>query len=119
MGSDDYPTDEWLMKLFEFYYDPCPLNCDVDLLNEPWHKHAFSGVYVNPPYSNPLPWVKKAIETKRNYPDLNVVMLLKHDSSTKWFRMLQEHGSHFLFPYGRLKFNTGKSAPFPSVLVIL
>jgi len=117
--SDHYETDYWLHKLFEFYYDPCPYRYDEDLLNEPWHKHAYSGVYVNPPYSNPLPWVQKAIQTKKDYPKLNVVMLLKNDSSTKWYKLLHEHGSHFLMINGRLKYKTGKSAPFPSVLVVL
>ena len=116
---DDYRTDEWLIDLFDYYYDPCPYQSDEDLLNEPWHKHAFSGVFINPPYSKPMPWIKKAIQTKIDHPELNVVMLLKHDSSTKWFRLLHENGAHFLMIQGRLKFNTNKAAPFPSVLVIL
>ena len=117
--SDNYQTDEWLMELFKYYYDPCPYKTDLNLLNEDWSKHAFTGVFVNPPYSNPLPWVEKAIQTKLDHPRLNVVMLLKHDSSTKWFRLLQESGAHFLFPYGRLRFRSKRAAPFPSVLVIL
>ena len=40
-------------------------------------------VYTNPPYSNPLPWIKKAVEAQRE--GLGVVMLLNADDSTQWF----------------------------------
>ena len=40
-------------------------------------------VWCNPPYSNPLPWVKKAIESQSN--GLGVVMLLNYDHSVTWF----------------------------------
>tara|TARA_R110000751_G_scaffold110291_1_gene207801 strand:+ start:301 stop:663 length:363 start_codon:yes stop_codon:yes gene_type:complete len=117
--SDNYESDLWILNLFKNYYDPCPYYSDLDLLNEDWSKHSFTGVYINPPYSNVTPWIKKAIETKNNHPRLNVVMLLKHDTSTKWFSMLHEHGAKFLMIQGRLKFQTKKAAPFPSVLVVL
>ncbi|TDF41941.1 phage N-6-adenine-methyltransferase [Alteromonadaceae bacterium M269] len=40
-------------------------------------------VWVNCPYSQPYPWVEKALETKQN--GVGVVMLLNHDNSCKWF----------------------------------
>lgn len=40
-------------------------------------------VWLNPPYSNPLPWVKKAVESQAN--GLGVVMLLNYDHSVSWF----------------------------------
>lgn len=40
-------------------------------------------VWCNPPYSNPKPWVKKAIESQHN--GLGVVLLLNADDSTEWF----------------------------------
>ena len=46
-------------------------------------------------------------------------MLLKADTSTKWFSLLQNNNAKFLWINGRLKFNTDVSAPFPSMLVIL
>ena len=83
-------------------------------------------MYVNPPYSNPLPWVEKAIYEIDKYPDSTIVMLLKHDSSTRWFRMLHEAGATFLMFQGRLDFDSpdglgivGSCASFPSVLVVL
>jgi len=40
-------------------------------------------VWCNPPYSNPLPWVGKAIESQKH--GLGVVMLLNADDSPQWF----------------------------------
>jgi len=135
--SDHYQTDDWIMRIFIDYYDPCPYNRifdpkkHLDGLKLKWdeevedgwfdgeYNHEYHGIFINPPYSNPYPWVLKAIETKKNYPKINIVMLLKNDSSTKYYRKLHENNANFLFPYGRLKYNTGKSAPFSSVLVVL
>lgn len=120
--SDDYETDEWLMQVFEGWYDPCPICPDDELiengLNVLWARRG-EKVFVNPPYSNPLPWVKAAIEEKRLTPEMTIAMLLKHDSSTEWYRLLHEAGANFLMVNGRLKHRTGKSAAFPSLLVIL
>ena len=126
---DDWKSPRWIMELLEiedFWADPCPiggLENNPDDLEGEWQiaSHLF-GIYINPPYSDPKPWVKKAIRTHLRY-ETKIVMLLKHDSSTAWFRMLQEAGAEFLFPYGRLTFeaagdspNAGLPASFPSVL---
>jgi len=119
MSNDNYATDESIMELFENWYDPCPLNMDPTLMNglkKDWNLHN-NKVYVNPPYSNPLPWVEKAIE--ENKKGCTIVMLLRMDTSTKWFMKLQEAGAKFLWINKRLKFRTGKPANFPSMLVIL
>lgn len=115
MSSDSYPTDDWLKRVFGNWYDPCPLNDnpEFDGLALDWGFRTF----CNPPYSNPLPWVRKGIEEANA--GKCVVFLLKHDSSTKWFRELHEAGARFLPIHGRLKHGTGVGAPFPSVLVIL
>ena len=110
---DDYETDDWLFNVFDDWFDPCPLYADFDGLRITWDTHT----YVNPPYSNPMPWVKKAIEESKK--GCTVVMLLKNDSSTKWYKMLHENGSRFLMIHGRLQFRTGSSAPFSSVLVVV
>ena len=110
---DDYPTDLWLVKVFDEWFDPCPLHADFNGLDLEWRNKT----YVNPPYSNPMPWVEKAIEEAQK--GKTIVMLLKHDSSTKWYRKLHENGSHFFMLQGRMKFWTGSSAPFPSVLVVV
>jgi len=115
MSNDNYATDKSIMEMFDNWFDPCPLNKnpDFDGLTIEWKNKT----YCNPPYSNPLPWIEKAInENKKNK---TIVMLLRMDTSTKWFKLLQENNATFLWINGRLRFNTGKPANFPSMLVIL
>ena len=119
---DDFQTDEWLVALFEDWYDPCPICPEEELIENGLQVHwAPRGmqVFVNPPYSNPLPWIKAAIEEKTLTPEMTIVMLLKHDSSTEWYRLLHEAGANFLMVNGRLNHRTGTGAPFPSLLVVL
>jgi hypothetical protein len=113
--NDNYATDDRIMQLFNNWFDPCPLNDNFkeDGLKLVWCDKT----YVNPPYSHPEPWVDKAIE--ENKKGKLVVMLLRMDTSTKWFKKLQEHGAVFLWINGRLRFNNLKPANFPSMLVIL
>ena len=116
-GNDQQRTPDWIRYgLFRDYSDPCPLkeNYEVDGLKREWNERTF----VNPPYSNPLPWVEKAIETQKK--GITVALLLKADSSTKWWAKLHEAGAHFLMIQGRLHFSNLKgAAPFPSVIAIL
>jgi hypothetical protein len=126
MSSDDYQTDQWIMDLIGWAYDPCPFNphathFEVDGLTTDWVHESFEmngRVFVNPPYSNPKPWVEKAIY-EHQVGGCVVIMLLKHDSSTQWFKLLHEAGAHFVMIQGRLKHQTNKCAPFPSVLAVL
>lgn len=116
--SDIYATDVELMQLFGDWFDPCELSTHEGLracdgLGSDWKDRTF----VNPPYSNPLPWVEQAI--KENRKGKLVVMLLKHDSSTIWYARLQEAGALFLWVNGRLRFNTGTPANFPSMIAVL
>ena len=114
--SDQFRTDKWILNMFDGWFDPCPLDPRwiTDGLTLEWPDKTF----INPPYSAPLRGVQKAIfhhkmEGKR------MVMLLKHDSSTKWYGLLHEAGASFLMVDRRLKYQTGKSAPFPSILAVL
>lgn len=114
--GDNYKTPEWIMKIFENWFDPCPLNPNPrkNGLEIGWPDKTF----VNPPYSNPLKWVEKAIY--ENSKGRTIAMLLRVDTSTKWFAKLIEAKAEILWFSKRLKFNDGKSgANFPSMLVIL
>ena len=115
MTNDNYATDKRIMDMFRDWFDPCPLNPNplIDGLKIDWKDKT----YVNPPYSKPLVWVEKAIE--ENKKGKLIVMLLRMDTSTIWFKKLQEAGSMFLWINGRLRFNNLKPANFPSMLVIL
>ena len=113
--SDQFPTDKWLMRVFAEWFDPCPLDSEpkVDGLSIPWKDRT----YVNPPYSNPFPWVEKAIwENKKGK---RIVLLLKLDPSTKAYLALKAAGAHFLYVGERLKHGHSYSAPFPSVLAVI
>lgn len=114
---DDYPTDSWIKLLFEGWFDPCELSNgelrSFDGLGSSWKDKTF----VNPPYSNPLEWIKQAIA--ENKKGKRIALLLKADNSTRWFAELQNNGAKFLWINGRLKYKTGKPAPFPSMIAIL
>jgi len=112
--SDNYKTPEWILDMFPDYFDPCPFNPtpEVDGLIIDWKEKN----YVNPPYSNPLPWVLKGIQENKS--GKIVVFLLKMDNSTKWYKELVNAGAHFMFPNERIKFN-GQAPPWPCVLAIL
>jgi len=113
--NDNYATDNRIMELFKDWFDPCPLNPNPNIngLEIEWKNKT----YCNPPYSKPLKWVEKAIE--ENKKGKLIVMLMRMDTSTKWFKLLQEAGALFLWVNGRLRFNGGKPANFPSMLVVL
>ena len=125
---DNWGTPLWIWDMFDDWFDPCPVHglenghVKDGLEGDIWSANR---IFINPPYSNPKPWVEKAIRTKKS--DLifpaQIVMLLRHDSSTQWYRMLKEAGARFLMIEGRLKFRglgtDTKPANFPSVLVVL
>lgn len=89
---------------------------DMDFLKDCWMSPDFlvlskgSLTWLNPPYSNPLPFIKQAIKwSKAGYA---VVGILNNDSSTKWFVELQEHAA-ILMPIvgGRISFLNGDGQP--------
>ena len=112
---DNYKTPKWLMEIFKDCFDPCPLNPNpkFDGLNISW-KHK---TFVNPPYSNPLKWIEKAIEESNK--GKTIIMLLRVDTSTKWFAKLIEERAEILWFNKRLIFINNKTSNFPSMLVIL
>ena len=113
--SDKWKTPGWFMAIMnQALIDRCPPNHIDDSLQTTWVEAS----YVNPPYSNPLPFVLKGLEEhKKNR--IAVVFLLKLDPSTRWYKALVEGGGHFLFFAERLHYSEAQSAPFPSVLCIL
>jgi 16S rRNA G966 N2-methylase RsmD len=94
-GNDECATPTWIKEgIFAGWYDPCPLSqglVERDGLNSNWESDK---IFINPPYSKPMPWVEKAIiESKKGK---TVALLVKHDSSTQWWAKLYEAGGHFL-----------------------
>lgn len=111
--NDEWRTPTSFLDFFSEWDDPCQFG-QTDGLTREWQDPT----YVNPPYSDPLPWVRKALSEAKA--GKRVAMLLKHDSSTEWWRLLHEGDAFFLPIIGRLRFSDGKTpANFPSVLVLI
>lgn len=116
-SGDNWATPEWIyQKLneeFHFNDDPCPLDPNGQGgLDREWG----SSTYVNPPYSDVTPWVKKAWE--ESLKGKTIVMLLKGDSSTAWFHDWILGKAEIRYVRGRIHFNGAKPAPFCSIVVI-
>ena len=118
--SDNRATPKWIMDMFEDWFDPCPLNPnpEIDGLTLEWPDKIF----LNPPYSSPSKWIFKAIE--ENKKGKRVVILIRFDPTTKYFRALIENNAHIFYCSERLEFiNPEKEknykSPFPSILVVL
>lgn len=113
-------TDEWAtpkciydQAINKGMFDPCPLGGNVDGLRLDWGASNF----VNPPYSKLRKWVEKSITEHRK--GKSVTLLIPARTDTKAFKLLYEYGSYITFISGRLRFNDGGPAPFPSMLVEL
>lgn len=112
--NDSWRTPRWLIDHFRNHFDPCPSNPTFDGLSIDWKSPAF----VNPPYSSPLQWIKKAIEQAEK--GVSVVMLLRVDVSTEWYKLLMGQNPHIAFFNERIKFqDSNKSPNFCSMLVYL
>ena len=82
---------------------------EKDGLSVPW---AHQRVFVNPPYSRPLlgQFITKAIE-ERDAADI-IVMLVKCDTSTENFRLLQQY-SHIEY-LRRVRYDDEDGNPLPA-----
>jgi len=127
MSKQDYETP-WeifdpLHKEFRFHIDACadehnwkhPAYWDKkkDGLVQNW---AGLTVWVNPPHNNIKEWVKKAI-TASNIERATVVMLIKHDCSTRWYRLAWNNAHEIREINHRVKYN-GKAPNFPSAVFV-
>jgi len=115
-SNDHWSTPKGLFEKldneFHFNDDPCPLNGNNGLTRA-WGTRTF----MNPPYSNPMPWVKKAY--KESQKGKLVVGLLRGDTSTRWFHDWVFGKAELRFIKGRLKFGgQNKPAPFASIIAI-
>ncbi len=118
--SDDYETPkdiyEDLNAEFHFNDDPCPLFGQglplLDGLSREWG----SSVFMNPPYSDPLPWCRKAVEEMKR--GKLVVGLLRGDTSTEWFHEYILPYAEIRFVRGRIKWTNGGRCPFASIIAI-
>jgi hypothetical protein len=96
--SDSYCTPPWLTQRLPMVdLDPCSnprstvrarrrysLEMRLDGLKLPW----VGSVFLNWPYSDPLPWAIKLREELASGRCTQAIVLCKHDSSTEWWREL-------------------------------
>jgi site-specific DNA-methyltransferase (adenine-specific) len=148
MNSDEWETPQWLFdelnREFDFGIDLCSswantkcdwrikdyLDGDSDIVGtlEAAAYDKTKSAFMNPPYSNPLPFVKKAYTDSLS---CKIVCLLKCDTSTKAWGIFWDYERHcpkpgieVRFLPKRLKFELDgipakNSANFPSTIVIM
>src|ERR1700688_4337392 len=94
-GNDSYATPEYLYDALEREFgitlDPCPLNPEPaeDGLAMDWTGHV---IFCNPPWSDILPWIRKALASK-----CTTVFLLPARTDTEWFHVLRNSGAELRF----------------------
>ncbi len=103
--------------LFQFDIDVCAepatakceryITAEQNALTQDWGPFGEpTKVWLNPPYSNPLPWIEKAIEQTEK--GVFTLGLLPADTSTKWFHLLTTTPNVTLvYAKGRIRFLLG------------
>ena len=82
------------------------------------HNWVAESVFMNHPYSNSKEWIPYAVSQYKLGHAKELVLLIKMDVSTKWWRSISTYP--FLAVNKRLKFGDGKgAAPFQSAIVYL
>lgn len=75
------------------------ITAEQNMLTCDWGEQG-QNVWINPPYSDPTPFIKRAIEQSRANQHF-VVMLLPADTSVAWFSLCLEHASQIWFITGQ------------------
>lgn len=124
-SSDHWSTpieiiDQLKEEFGEFDLDPCcrPETAKArsfytpehDGLSRPW----FGQVFLNPPYSNPMPWLRRAIEQTRNANCDLVVALLPVRTDNRWFHDCVKDKAQIRFIRGRIKWIGWQGTPIPN-----
>lgn len=129
--GDNIETPPWLFgrlnARFRFSWDAAASEensyCGpiLDCLDVDWYLPAAGGaIFLNPPYSNPTPFLAKAANAARFY-HIPTVALLKGDPSTRWWNDWVAPFAHLIWIPRRIRFYykglpTVDVSNFPSVL---
>jgi phage N-6-adenine-methyltransferase len=82
--------------------------------NDGLRKDWYGRVFLNPPYSKPAPWLRKAIaETECARAEL-VVALLPVRTDTRWFHSFVNGVAELRFIKGRIKWIGWQGTPIPN-----
>lgn len=114
-SDDNWRTPTWLLELIfpdGRFFDPCPIN-PTGLRAQDGRAAAWPvdvPVFLNPPYSDPAPWLRRAAE----HPG-PVVCLVRVDPSASWWSYSE--GFKVTLIGQRLRFGRAKQvAPFASAI---
>jgi len=119
MANDEWATPRWIVDWVSDHTIGGPISTDVaassdnhvvdrwfgeggeheDGLATKWEGKC----WMNPPYSNPLPWVQKAIDESKEI-GTSVTALLPMDFSTKWGRLAWENATDIIILNPRVAF---------------
>lgn len=84
--KDKWKTPDYLLRLHDQYFDPCPDEPDFNGLQVSWGDKA----YINPPFSQYLKWANYGIGTQTNTEQL---WICHHNHDTRWFAKLMERAT--------------------------
>jgi phage N-6-adenine-methyltransferase len=119
--TDDYYTPRWIFDALGLTFDldvACPPEGPINVPAARWYTAADDGlaqpwtgrVWMNPPYSNPSPWVARFLEHG------NGIALLPY-SKSKWLQSLWDSDAAIVYIYTikfeRLDATLNGSTPFP------
>jgi hypothetical protein len=110
------PTDlyEALDEIYNFDFDPCPVDPKFDGLDVVWGKSN----YVNPPYNNVGEWLTKGIEEAKKFSSISV-FLIPHKPHTKyWVKTVNKYATSLFLFEERVRFK-GYENTFPVALCLV
>jgi len=132
VDTDKLETPDWLFKqlksVFNFSFDAAASagnnKCTLwsDSLDTDWKEVARGGVvWLNPPYSNPGPFLAKAADEAVR--GVTTVALIKGDPSTRWWQVFVEGVATLVWIPNRIRFNLNRKptkypASFTTVLAV-
>ena len=124
-ASDEWYTPRWLFDQLDIEFDLDPASCPKELsavparriftveddgLSQPWEGR----VWLNPPYSNPSPWVDRFIDHGHG------IALLPVSANAAWMFRIWAEADGMAVPSYLLRFNradgTEYSIPFAAAL---
>lgn len=133
-SSDDWATPpeevaRWAEQFGPFDLDPCcrpetaKAPCFYTVADDGLALSWFGRVWLNPPYSNPGPWLKKAKEEVATGNCELVTALIPAATDTAWFHDHVLHNATLHFRRGRIRFLGWMGTPIgspksPSIIAV-
>jgi ribosomal protein L40E len=122
-GNDNYSTPKDFIAKLEVQlglrfddFDPCPINPEGLRTydgNASWPEKVgrkpLENVFINFPYSDPVPWLRRCVRESQN--GKTVAALMRGDTSTIWFHeLVRPFVAELIFVRGRICFRFYRKA---------